>query len=194
MPYFNYSLHAPPAAGASFWERRTFVHAWWAIAREDERWTPPRYGALRRELDPRRNDHLARLEAALLRVEALYRTGVRRSRTDQQEIPLTSVLERPLAAAVALIDPRRAGRAAHLGLLQLADDALPEDMQALELARDIALWPGTRLTLQRVLLGTGVVGEKYQLTVRSRSDSAICWEILAIFLVPISQPRPMMPA
>ena len=49
-------------------------------------------------------------------------------------------------------------------LLQLADDALPEDMQALELARDITLWPGTRLTLQRVLLGTGVVGEKYQLT------------------------------
>ena len=49
-------------------------------------------------------------------------------------------------------------------LLQLADDELPEDMQALELARDIALWPGTRLTLQRVLLGTGVVGEKYQLT------------------------------
>jgi conjugal transfer pilus assembly protein TraK len=49
-------------------------------------------------------------------------------------------------------------------LLQLADDALPEDMQALELARDITLWPGTRLTLQRVLLGTGLVGEKYQLT------------------------------
>ena len=49
-------------------------------------------------------------------------------------------------------------------LLQLADDALPEDMQALELARDITLWPGTRLTLQRMLLGTGVVGEKYQLT------------------------------
>ena len=49
-------------------------------------------------------------------------------------------------------------------LLQLAEDALPEDMQALELARDITLWPGTRLTLQRVLLGTGVVGEKYQLT------------------------------
>ena len=49
-------------------------------------------------------------------------------------------------------------------LLQMADDALPEDMQAQELARDIALWPGTRLTLQRVLLGSGVVGEKYQLT------------------------------
>ncbi len=49
-------------------------------------------------------------------------------------------------------------------LLALADDALPDDMQALEPARDVALWLGTRLTLQRVLLGTGLVGEKYQLT------------------------------
>jgi conjugal transfer pilus assembly protein TraK len=49
-------------------------------------------------------------------------------------------------------------------LLALADDALPEDMEAREPARDVVLWPGTRLTLQRVLLGTGVVGEKYLLT------------------------------
>ena len=49
-------------------------------------------------------------------------------------------------------------------LLALADDALPEDMEAREPARDVALWPGTQLILQRVLLGTGVVGEKYQLT------------------------------
>jgi conjugal transfer pilus assembly protein TraK len=49
-------------------------------------------------------------------------------------------------------------------LLALAQDALPEDMDARETTRDIRLWPGTRLTLQRVLLGTGVVGEKYQLT------------------------------
>ena len=37
-------------------------------------------------------------------------------------------------------------------------------MEVKEPARDIALWLGTRLTLQRVLLGSGVVGEKYQLT------------------------------
>ncbi len=49
-------------------------------------------------------------------------------------------------------------------LLALADDALPDDMQAMEPIREIALWQGTRLTLQRVLQGTGVVGEKYQLT------------------------------
>jgi GNAT superfamily N-acetyltransferase len=123
LPYFNYTLHAPTAAGASFWERRAFVNAWWAIGREDERWTPPRYDPFRHELDPRRNNHLARLDAALIRVEALYRTGVRRARTDQQEIPLTSVLERPLAAALALLDPRRRDGVAHLALLKLADDA-----------------------------------------------------------------------
>ena len=123
MPFFNYTLHAADANAVSFWERRAFVNAWWAIGREDERWTPPPHGAFGRELDTRRNGHLARLGAALIRVEALYRTGVRRSRTDQQEIPLTSVLERPLATALALLDPRRRDRAAHLALLKLADDA-----------------------------------------------------------------------
>ena len=123
MPYFNYSLHATDAAAASFWERRAFVNAWWAIGRDDERWTPPHYGAFRRELNPRHNAHLARLGAALVHVEALYRTGVRRARTDQQEIPLTSVLEKPLAAAVALFDPRRGDDTAYLSALKLADDA-----------------------------------------------------------------------
>lgn len=49
-------------------------------------------------------------------------------------------------------------------LLALAQDALPADMDATETARDITLWPGSRLTLQRILLGTGIVGEKYLLT------------------------------
>ena len=49
-------------------------------------------------------------------------------------------------------------------LLALADDALPDDMEVKEPARDISLWLGTRLSLQRVLLGSGVVGEKYLLT------------------------------
>jgi len=122
LPYFNYILHASDAADASYWERRAFLNAWWAIGQDDERWTPPPYGLFRRELDPRRNDHLARLGAALVHVEALYRTGVRRARTDQQEIPLTSVLERPLAAAVALFDPRRGDDTAYLSHLKLAYD------------------------------------------------------------------------
>lgn len=122
VPYFNYTLHAVEPATASYWERRAFRHAWWAIGGEDERWTPPSYAHLRRELDPRHNAHLARLRAALIHVEALHRTGVSRSQTGQQEIPLTSVLERPLAAAVAAIDPRRRGATAHLGLLNAAGD------------------------------------------------------------------------
>jgi len=48
-------------------------------------------------------------------------------------------------------------------LLALAGDALPDDMEVKEPTRDLALWPGSRLTLQRVLLGAGVVGEKFQL-------------------------------
>ena len=63
-------------------------------------------------------------------------------------------------------------------LLVLANDALPDDMQALEPGRDVTLWLGTRFTLQRVLLGTGVVGEKYQLantgdTTMEVSESAL---------------------
>ena len=123
MPYFNYEINAHAAAEAGYWGRRDFVRAWWAIAHDDDRWTPPAYGRLRRELDPRHNTHLARLAATLINVSALQRTGVRRSRTDQQEIPLTSVLERPLAAAVAVIDPRRKGTTAHLALPHFSRDA-----------------------------------------------------------------------
>ena len=123
MPYFNYDVHAVDAGAASWWERRAFAGAWWALGRQDDRWTPPRYTAFRRDLNPAHNDHLARLAARLVHVEALHRTGVSRSRTDQQEIPLISVLERPLAAAVVTVDPRRRGQTAHLGLLHTAGDA-----------------------------------------------------------------------
>ena len=55
-------------------------------------------------------------------------------------------------------------------LLAMASDALPEDMEIRESARDLTLWPGVRLTLQRVYLGTGIVGEKYQLANTSNAD------------------------
>ncbi len=48
-------------------------------------------------------------------------------------------------------------------LLAMAGDALPDDMEVREPGREMALWPGTRLTLQRLWLGAGMVGEKYQL-------------------------------
>ena len=49
-------------------------------------------------------------------------------------------------------------------LLAMAEDALPDDMEVREPGRDLALWPGARLTLQRQWLGSSVVGEKYLLT------------------------------
>ena len=47
-------------------------------------------------------------------------------------------------------------------LLAMAEDALPDDMEVREPGRELTLWPGA-LTLQRQWLGSGVVGEKYQL-------------------------------
>jgi len=55
-------------------------------------------------------------------------------------------------------------------LLALATDALPDEMEIRESSRVLALWPGVRLTLQRVYLGTGIVGEKYQLANMAKTD------------------------
>jgi conjugal transfer pilus assembly protein TraK len=48
-------------------------------------------------------------------------------------------------------------------LLAMAEDALPDDMEVREPERELLLWPGVRIILQRLWLGAGVVGEKYQL-------------------------------
>jgi conjugal transfer pilus assembly protein TraK len=48
-------------------------------------------------------------------------------------------------------------------LLAMAGDVLPDDMEVREPAQELALWPGVRLSLQRMWLGAGIVGEKYQL-------------------------------
>jgi GNAT superfamily N-acetyltransferase len=122
MPYFNYRVHSIDPMVASYWERREFLQSWWSLYQDDNRWTPPHYTRMRREMDPRHNSHLGRLQARLIRIDALYRTGLRRGRTDQQEIPLTSVLERPLAAAMPIVDPRRQDRTAHLAMLHVAND------------------------------------------------------------------------
>jgi len=55
-------------------------------------------------------------------------------------------------------------------LLAMARDALPEDMEVREPGRELALWPNVRLTLERMWLGAGIVGEKYQLANIGASD------------------------
>ena len=49
-------------------------------------------------------------------------------------------------------------------VLMMASDALPDDMEVRELARPLTLWPDMNMTLQRLYLGSQIVGEKYQLT------------------------------
>jgi conjugal transfer pilus assembly protein TraK len=48
-------------------------------------------------------------------------------------------------------------------LLAMAQDARPEDMDVHETNRELGLWPGVRLTLQRTWLGASLVGEQYLL-------------------------------
>ena len=55
-------------------------------------------------------------------------------------------------------------------LLALAAEALPQDLEARLTPRELALWPDVRLTLQRTLLASGVVGEKFELTNHSAAD------------------------
>jgi GNAT superfamily N-acetyltransferase len=146
MPYFNYRVHITPAEDATYWQRREFLGAWWSIYAGDPRWTPPDYRHLDRDLQPRHNSHLARLRALTVYVDALHRTGLRPARQDQV-LPIAEILERPLAAAVALIDPRRSDDTATLALLQTANDA-----EALERLLD-ALGDSLRRSGIRRLLG-----------------------------------------
>lgn len=150
MPYFNYRVNIVPAAEASYWQRREWLQAWWSIYADDPRWTPPHYRRLARELQPRHNSHLARLWPLLISVEALQRTGLRTARQDQP-VPLSSVLERPLAAAVALLDPRRTDEIGYLALFDAVNDR--EAVERLVDAVGDALRPhGVR----RLLASTGL--------------------------------------
>jgi GNAT superfamily N-acetyltransferase len=121
MPFFNYHASIVPAAGATRWQRRGWLNAWWSLYSTDDRWTPPAYADLSAALDPRRNAHLARLDAAFIQFEALYRTGLGTPRPDQP-VPLSGILEQPVSAAVVVVDPRRKGKTAHLALPALVND------------------------------------------------------------------------
>jgi conjugal transfer pilus assembly protein TraK len=83
------------------------------------------------------------------------------------DVPGDSIVIREPRAA-GDVPPRLEASSRHVRTLKnllvaLADDSLPEDMEVREPRRDIALWTGTRLTLERVLLGAHLVAEKYQL-------------------------------
>jgi GNAT superfamily N-acetyltransferase len=115
--YFNYTTYWPN----TWWERRSFLHAWWRIYGEDRRWAPPAYAALGRLLRSAAHPLYTRLQSQLLYMEALPR------RTASNTNPVTPIaasvaFEEPVAATILQFDRRRTDAAAYLGLLRCAND------------------------------------------------------------------------
>jgi GNAT superfamily N-acetyltransferase len=111
---FTYINHVSTIA-QGWWERRRFVAFWWRLYKNDPRWTPPYYPALRRILEPGRSLHLARMNPLLIYTEALPRRKQRSNMVDPS-------FEQPVAATVVLTDPRREDRTAYLALLHCRND------------------------------------------------------------------------
>ena len=119
--YFNYVQYA----AYSYWERRRFINRWWRIYHADPRWAPPSNAWLHRQLTRDTSPHLARLEPLLLHVEAFRRGRSRSAQDDRLNMDTGApslFLEEPVAALIALLDPRRQDRVAHLGLLRTVND------------------------------------------------------------------------
>jgi GNAT superfamily N-acetyltransferase len=122
VTYFN---HVSQIAKGR-WDRRRFVAQWWRLYAGDTRWVPPYYPTLRRELEPTHNSHIARMAPVLLHVEALLRDkrSAQHGHGLMRPLPTPVLLEQPVAAAVALLDPRRKDGTAYLTLLHCVNDPL----------------------------------------------------------------------
>lgn len=174
MPYFNYYLQAYEAEAASGWQRREFIHAWWRIYARDQQWTPPDYRMLGWSLNLAHNPHLARMWPTLLYVDALQRTGVGAgtgATGGGQIMPLPTLFESTLAAAVLLRDPRRTegrgpNKTAYLALFQAANDSEGVE-RLLDYTRDLLGREGySRLLLPTGLsphLGSGMLQDSWDL-------------------------------
>lgn len=113
--YFNTTT----GVAAGWWDRRSFVRKWWHIYRDDPRWVPPYYPALLQALSPGSDPHLDRLSAAPVYAEALPR---RHLGPEDYHLYAQPAIEQPVAAAVALCDPRRDDGAGYLALLHVVND------------------------------------------------------------------------
>lgn len=136
VTYFNYRVRF----AEGWWDRRDFVTNWWRIYAADPRWVPPYYPTLRRELEPSRDPHLARMSPIFIHLEALPRreAAARRGPQPSQGLPPSAPFEEPVAATVALRDPRRRDGTAYLALLHCVNDS--ESLERLLARLTEALW------------------------------------------------------
>ena len=117
--YFNFRVDS----AEGYWGRVGFLRKWWRIYADDSRWAPPEWNRLRQALASKQFAHLERSRPHFIVVEALPRR--RQSNVSGQ--PFTTInqsvlMEEPVAAAVALLDPRRTDSTAHLALLHAANN------------------------------------------------------------------------
>lgn len=118
--YFNYSTVLP----GNWWERRSFVHAWWRLYAGDRQWAPPAYPALARLVRTATNPLYARLTTQALYMEALPRRSNDYSSNASMTGTVTAAMtfEEPVAATLLQVDRRRDDDSAYLGLLHCAND------------------------------------------------------------------------
>ncbi len=120
--YFNYTTYLPH----SWWERRSFLHAWWRLYAGDRQWAPPVYTALSQFVRGADNPLYTRLGTQMLYMEALpqrssantYATNT----TMNAPVGAAMTFEEVVSATLLQIDRRRADDAAYLGLLRCAND------------------------------------------------------------------------
>ena len=116
--YFNFSTHWPN----NWWQRRSFLRAWWQLYAGDRQWTPPAYAAFSRVVGSANHPLYDRLASQPLYMEALPRRGPSASFNPNAPIAASVAFEEPVAATIVQIDRRRDDGAACLGLLRCAND------------------------------------------------------------------------
>lgn len=134
--YFNYSTFWP----ANWWERGSFLRAWWQLYRGDRHLTPPDYPALARLVRNVSAPFATQSTAQAIYMEALPQRNSRNSATFTGPVGPGAYFEDPVAAAIVQVDPRREDGAAYLSLLRCVNDEETLDRllgQALEHASEL---------------------------------------------------------
>lgn len=116
--FFNYTTNW----ANNWWERRSFLHAWWKLYEGDPRLAPPDYHATEKIVCSPADPLYTRLDSQLLYMEALPRRTSSTSFNPNAPVTASLNFEEPVAAAVLQIDRRRDDGAGYLGLLRCTND------------------------------------------------------------------------